>query len=51
MDCERSWVGKGGEIFDRVFPGILFTLTYFQVCQVFPVISGIQYVGCAQNIG
>ena len=33
--------GRSVEIYDRVFPGILFTLGYFRVCWVFPGMSGI----------
>ena len=37
---------RGVEIFDQVFPGNLFNLRYFRVCQVFPSILGIsEYFG------
>ena len=38
-----SGLGRSVEIYNRVSPGIFFTLGYFQVCRVFSGISG--YVG------
>ena len=37
-----GWVGSGRsvEIYDRVFPGIFFTLGYFRVCRVCRVFTG-----------
>ena len=39
----RVGSGRSVEIYDRVFPGIFFTLGYFRVCRVFSGIYG--YVG------
>ena len=39
----RVGSGRSVKIYDRVFPGIFFTLGYFRVCRVFSGISG--YVG------
>ena len=42
----RVGSGRSVEIYDRVFPGIFFTLGYFRVCRVCRVFSGIYgYVG------
>ena len=42
----RVGSGRSVEIYDRVFPGIFFTLGYFRVCRVCRVFSGISgYVG------
>ena len=37
----RVGSGRSVKIYDRVFPGICFTLGYFRVCRVFPGMSGI----------
>ena len=36
----RFLSGRSVEIYDLVFPGIIFTLGYFRVCQVFTGIAG-----------
>ena len=36
----RVGSGRSVEIYDRVFPGIFFTLGYFRVCRVFSCILG-----------
>ena len=40
----RVGSGRSVEIYDRVFPGIFFTLGYFRVCRVFLGISGFTHI-------
>ena len=40
----RVGSGRSVKIYDRVFPGIFFTLGYFRVCRVFSGISGFTHI-------